>query len=245
MRIAPALDPVEETFQGLLDVVPGCPVAVAVTDPRTEYPGAFPGELAEMPRAVDRRRREYVAGRVAAHRAMEMLGLTARPVLSNRSRAPSWPRGLTGSITHNDTTCVAAVARVSQFRSIGIDIEDDTPLEPDLVAAVCTLEERAWLATQPEAARGRLAKLIFCAKEAVYKCQYPVSHRMLDFHAVLVTPDTDTGQFEATFLENTGPFRVNHRLNGRFALRGGLVHAAVVLLPGMAPGRALAGGADD
>lgn len=225
----------EETFQGLVDVAPGRAVAVVVTDPRAEYPGAFPTELAEMPRAVEKRRREYVAGRVAAHRAMEKLGLSARPVLSNRSRAPSWPRGLTGSLTHNDTICVAAVARASQVRSIGIDVEDEHPLEPDLIATICTLEERAWLATQAETARGRLAKLIFCAKEAVYKCQFPVSHRLLDFDAVLVTPDIDTGQFEATFLEATGPFHVNHRLNGRFAVQGGLIHTAVVLLPDMTP----------
>lgn len=225
----------EETFQRLVDVTPGCPVAVVVTDPRAEYPGAFPTELEEMPRAVEKRRREYVAGRVAAHRAMEKLGLSARPVLSNRSRAPSWPRGLTGSLTHNDTTCVAAVARASQVRSIGIDVEDESPLGPDLIATICTLEERAWLATQPEAARGHLAKLIFCAKEAVYKCQYPVSHRLLDFDAVLVTPDVDTGQFEATFLRDTGPFRVNHRLDGRFAMRDGQIHTAVVLLPDNAP----------
>ena len=138
-----ALNTTEETFQDLVGFQPGSPVAVAVTDPRVEYPGAFPTELAEMPRAVDSRRREYVAGRVAAHRAMEKLGLSARPVLSNRSRAPSWPRGLTGSLSHNDTTCIAAVARSSQVRSLGVDVEDDDPLAPDLVDTVCTLEERA------------------------------------------------------------------------------------------------------
>lgn len=228
--------PSEAVFQALVDTIPGAPVAVAVTDPRLDYSGAFPAEIDELPRAVEKRRREYIAGRVAAHRAMEKLGLTARPVLANRSRAPSWPRGLTGSLSHNDTTCVAAVARSSQVRSLGVDVEDDAPLAADLVATVCTLEERAWLATQPEAARGHLAKLIFSAKEAVYKCQYPVSHRVLEFTAVLVTPDTDTGQFEATFLERSGPFPAHARLDGRFAVAGGLIHTAVILTPEAVPG---------
>ena len=235
MMLQTVLDTTEATFQGLVGAKPGSPVAVAVTDPRIEYPGAFPTELDEMPRAVDSRRREYVAGRVAAHRAMEKLGLSARPVLSNRSRAPSWPRGLVGSLSHNKTTCIAVVARASQVKSLGVDVEDDSPLGADLVATICTLEERAWLATQSEDDRGRLAKLIFCAKEAVYKCQFPVSHKVLDFDAVLVTPDVDTGQFEATFLAGTGPFRVGDRLNGRFALAGGLIHTAVVLPPDVAP----------
>ncbi len=214
---------------------PSGPVAAAVTDPRIAYPGAFPAELEEMPRAEERRRREYVAGRVAAHRAMEKLGLSARPVLTNRARAPAWPRGLVGSISHNASTCVALVARASQVRSLGVDVGDDAPLAPELTGASCTLEERAWLATRPDAMRGQFARLIFCAKKAVCKCQYPLSRKAMDFAALLVTPDTDTGQFEATFLADSGPFCAGSRLNGRFALAGGLVHAAVVLLPGAAP----------
>ena len=224
----------EHTFETLLGSQSQSQVGVAVTDPRREYPGAFPVELSEMPRAGEGRRREYVAGRVAAHRAMEKLGLSPRPVLANRSRAPSWPRGLVGSLSHNSAACVAVVARATQVRSLGIDIEDDSPLEPDLTRTVCTLEERAWLAAQPEARRGLFAKLIFSAKEAVYKAQYPVTHRLLDFPSVLVTPDVDTGQFEATFLKETGPFAKNDHIGGRFAIAGGAIHTAVVLMPDMA-----------
>ncbi|MEZ5767103.1 MAG: 4'-phosphopantetheinyl transferase superfamily protein [Paracoccaceae bacterium] len=232
MKLEPLRVSTEEIFQSLV-AVPGDPVTVAVTDPRIAYPSAFPAELDELPRAVETRRREYIAGRIAAHRAMEKLGLSARPVLSTRARAPSWPRGLTGSISHTATTCVAAVARSAQVRSLGIDVEDETPLAADLIATICTLEERAWLATQPERARGGLAKLIFSAKEAVCKCQFPVTHRVLDFAAVLVTPDLDTGQFEATFLRRSGPVAQDARLDGRFAVADGLIHTAVVLLPGM------------
>lgn len=234
MMLETALHSVEKTFEDLVGPQSESPVAVAVTDPRLEYPGAFPTELADMPRGIDKRRREFVAGRVAAHEAMQKLGLSARPVLANRTRAPAWPRGLVGSISHNATTCVAIVARASQVRSLGVDVEDDSPLEADLEATICTLEERAWLATRPADVRGRMSKLIFSAKEAVYKCQYPVTHKMIDFTAVLVTPDIDTGQFEATFLKNTGPFRAYDRLNGRFAIRNGLIHSAVVLTPQMA-----------
>ena len=229
-----ALNTAEATFAGLLGLQSGGPVAVAVTDPRDEHGGAFPEELAELPRAVDSRRREYLAGRIAAHRAMEKLGLAARPVLSSRSRAPVWPRGLVGSLSHNATTCVAVVARASQVRSLGVDVEDDSPLPADLIATVCTLDERAWLASRPEVSRRLLAKLIFSAKEAVYKCQFPISRKVIDFTSVLVTPDMDTGQFEATFLEDAGAFRVHDRLTGRFAISDHLIHTAMVFAPNMA-----------
>ncbi len=234
MRHDPLTHAAEAVFEALVGFPDG-PVAVAVTDPRVENFGAFPAEFEEMPRAEEGRRREYIAGRVAAHRAMEKLGLSARPVLTNRSRAPAWPRGLVGSLSHNATTCVALVARSSEVKSLGVTVGDDTPLGPEKIDTTCTLEERAWLATQPEAARGRLARVIFCAKEAVCKCQYPLSHRKPGFAALLVTPDIDTGQFEATFLADTGRFHAGARLDGRFAVADGLVHVAVVLLPAAAP----------
>ena len=208
-------------------------VAVAATDPRAEPGALFAEEHEAMPRAVDKRRREYAAGRAAAHRAMAKLGQEPRPVGMAPSRAPVWPSGLVGSLSHTDTTCVAAVARAAQLRGIGIDIEEDAALGADLVATICTLDERAWLASQPVPLRGQLAKLIFSAKESVYKCQYPVSRQVIDFAAVLITPDLDTGQFEAAFRQDVGPFLAGTRLSGRFAIEGGLILSAVVLAPAL------------
>lgn len=225
----------EAVYQALLGSAPDGPIAVAATDPRRDYPGAFPVEIDEMARAGEARRREFIAGRVAAHRAMEQLGLNARPVTVARSRAPSWPRGLVGSLSHNATTCIAAVARASQVKSLGVDIAEDTPLDPDTTAAICTLEERAWLAARPEASRGHRARLILSAKKAVCKAQYPLSHRVIDVTSLLVTPDVDTGQFEATFLAATGPFPAHFRLDGRFCVQNGLIHSATLLLPGALP----------
>jgi 4'-phosphopantetheinyl transferase EntD len=64
---------------------------------------------------------------------------------------------------------------------VGIDLEQDTGLSPELEPLICTAEERAWLACQDQDTRPWLAKVFFSAKEAFYKCQYGTTHTVLDF----------------------------------------------------------------
>jgi 4'-phosphopantetheinyl transferase EntD len=42
---------------------------------------------------------------------MDALGLPERPIPMGRDRAPVWPEGVVGSISHSDAFCLAAVAR--------------------------------------------------------------------------------------------------------------------------------------
>jgi 4'-phosphopantetheinyl transferase EntD len=72
---------------------------------------------------------------------------------------------------------VAVAARAQHVRSLGLDVEPDAPLDPELWDEVCAPAEAAWLAAQAPARRGRLAKLVFSAKECAYKCQYPLTGR--------------------------------------------------------------------
>ena len=204
-------------------------VAVSVTDPRAPDAVLWPAEAVAIARATPARKAEFAAGRAAARSAMQALGHPPQAVLSGADRAPIWPDGLTGSISHTGDTCIAAMAEVSALRSIGVDIEEDSALEADLIPHVCTLAERAWLATQPEADRGPLAKLIFSAKECAYKCQYVVTRTLIDFAALEITPDLDTGQFEATFTCDVAPITSGTRLHGRFALLPGLIVTAMGL----------------
>lgn len=217
------------TPDGTMRALLGPEVAVAMTDPRAEQGALYPEEVSTMARATPARQAEFAAGRAAARAAMRDLGRPGAPVPCARDRSPVWPRGLTGSISHTDKVCLAAVAESEKLRSIGIDIEPDAPLEPDLTRGICTLAERAWLAIQPEETRGFLAKLIFSAKECAYKCQYPVTGMLFDFDTLEITPDLDTGQFEATFLRDIGPFPNGTCFHGRFAVQDGLIMTATVL----------------
>lgn len=204
-------------------------VALAATDPRAPQPAPWPEEAEALSRARPERLREFAAGRTAARRAMSRLGVAPAAVLHGLDRAPIWPEGLVGSISHCSVACLAAAAQTAAFRAIGLDLEEDTPLELDLIPAVCTEAEELWLNTLPEAERGQLAKLIFSAKECAYKAQYPITGTLFGFQTLEVTLDRDAGSFEARFLHDVAPFAAESCLRGQYAIGAGIIVTAMAL----------------
>jgi 4'-phosphopantetheinyl transferase EntD len=106
-------------------------------------------------------------------------------LLPQSDRQPSWPASLVGSITHTAGLCAAVAARRTSFAGLGVDSEVVGEVSPELWPKICATREIAWLRTLPAAEQAPAATLIFAAKEAFYKCQYPVTGEFLDFHDVL------------------------------------------------------------
>ncbi|MBN9886025.1 4'-phosphopantetheinyl transferase family protein [Salipiger abyssi] len=170
----------------------------AVTTPQTDPGALFPEERAAMQKAVPARLAEFTGGRVAARRAMAQLGLTPGPVAMDPDRAPRWPEGLVGSITHAAGFCFALVSHISDWRAIGADLERDAALPDEIVAEVATPQELASLAPLP--ARKAAAR-IFSAKEAAYKAQYPLTRCLFGFDAM----QADLPAGEMRMIRDTGP----------------------------------------
>jgi 4'-phosphopantetheinyl transferase EntD len=179
--------------------------AVAATDPRAAAPPLWPGEAIT---ALPKRCTEFAAGRSAARAAMAQLGLPAAAIAMAPDRAPLWPAGLTGSITHSATACLAAVQRAPGL--IGLDLEPATALDRDLWSITLRAEEQEWLATQSNAPL--LAKLIFSAKEAAYKAQYPRSKTLFGFEVLQITLSADS--FTARFCQDIPSFAKGTILQG-------------------------------
>lgn len=193
-------------------------ICVATGDPRIERAPGMPGEEAGLQRATEGRRREFRAGRALARQALGALGVVTTTIPTADDRSPVWPEGIAGSITHCRDLCAAAVAQKADgFLSIGLDVEPAEPLAPDLIAEICVDEERLWLAGLPDSRCGIVARTIFSAKECAYKCQYPLSRTVLDFHAMTIRLDNQTGAFSAAFNVDVSPFRAGNLLHGRFA----------------------------
>tara|TARA_R110002110_G_scaffold29785_6_gene105866 strand:+ start:1417 stop:2058 length:642 start_codon:yes stop_codon:yes gene_type:complete len=183
--------------------------AVASGDPRAPAPPLWPGENL---RASPARRAEFAAGRAAARAAMIALGHPAAAIPMQPDRAPLWPPGLVGSITHSATACLAAVLPIPAL--IGIDLEPATALETNLWSTILRPEEQAWL--QGRADAGLLAKQIFSAKEATYKAQYPVSKTIFGFEAIRIS--LTATDFTATFTTSISGFHKGSTLHGRHCL---------------------------
>ena len=209
-----SLSQVESVIQSMLG--PDCAVVASAPDAYSQ--GLLTGESAAIERAVPKRRSEYITGRVNARSAMAALGIEPCEILQNTDRAPIWPKGIVGSISHSNALCVAAVACDTQFQSLGIDVEITEPLDLDLVDAICTDADRAWINSLPPAQVGLNAKLIFSAKEAAYKCQYPSSKTVLEFHDLDLFVNSETAILTAQFRRDVANFPAGTRLYGKFAI---------------------------
>lgn len=186
-----------ERLYRLLSVELGPGVGVAMQDVRGDFDALYPAESTAVAHAIPRRQREFAAGRESVRHAMRLIGWPEMAVPSAADRSPIWPAGLVGSISHSSTACVAMVAPKRIIASIGVDIEDHRQINPDLWEMICTREERAALEKQPEAERGLIVAQLFSAKEAVYKWQYPLTGRMLDFQEVHIELQPDGRHFVA------------------------------------------------
>jgi len=217
---------------------PGVVVVEAYDDP----PGLalYPEEAAHVARAVDSRRREFATGRHCARVGLARLGFAPTAIGKDERGAPRWPHGVVGSITHCAGFRAAAVARGDDLHSLGIDAEPHGPLPPEVLGAVSTGPERVRLAALAAAAPAvAWDRLLFSAKESVYKAWFPVAGVFLDFTGAEVTFDPATGSFVAHLLVR-GPLvdgRELRELRGRYVVRDGLLATAVTLSRPCAPSR--------
>lgn len=157
-------------------------MCAAITDPKDAANGLFPIERAAVLSAVPKRRAEFAAGRRAARAALIEFGLPGLPIPMAEDRAPVWPRGMTGSISHSEDSCIAVVAPSATTRAVGVDIEPLEGLDATLADEICSDQERKVLGGDPAMA----ARRIFSAKEAAFKAQYPLSRTLFGFDALRV-----------------------------------------------------------
>ncbi|GAA0580678.1 4'-phosphopantetheinyl transferase superfamily protein [Paractinoplanes ferrugineus] len=210
------------------------PPTVVAVEEFEDVPGEapFPGEEDLIDKAVEGRRREFITARRCARAALRAFGHPDAPIRPGPKREPRWPAGMTGSITHCAGYRAAAVARTVDASLLGIDAEPNGPL-PDGVALSITVPGEPEMLdrlarSHPDVQWGRL---LFSAKESVYKAWFPVTRRWLGFEEARLAIDPDRGTFAATLLvdgsrvDGGAPLSVLH---GRFVADRGLLVTAVV-----------------
>ena len=211
------------------------PPSVVAVEAFADLPGEepFPGEGHLIARAVPGRRGEFVTGRRCAREALGRLGFPPAPILAGPRREPLWPPGVVGSITHCTGFRAAAVSPATALASLGIDAEPHGPLPPEVPDAVTTGHEPRILddlwRRDPSIHWDRL---LFSAKESVYKAWYPLTARWLGFEDAELTFDPDAGTFRARILidgtrTDAGP-PLTH-LSGRYLVTRGLAVTAVTV----------------
>ncbi len=131
-------------------------------------------------------------GRACAAELLAELGSRETSVAMAADRSPVWPQGYVGSITHTGDLLGVAVARRTDFRSIGIDaeaiIQPETTVEID---ELCMSERERSLRDSVEIDHPMFSSLCFSAKESFFKCLYPLTGVWFDFQ------DAEIASFDA------------------------------------------------
>jgi len=191
---------------------------------------------ASMARALPKRRLEFAAGRRCAARAVAaILPGFAGEIETAPDRAPCWPAGVLGSITHAGGFASAAVAPAARARGVGIDTE--VVAAPEVARAVRDVVLNAADAPAPPGVLSTPGltdevafTLVFSAKESVFKCLYPIVRRMFFFEHVAVTLVPGQPAFRAVLLSDLGAdLPAGFTLAGRYAVAPPFVHTGVVL----------------
>ncbi|HEY5784748.1 MAG TPA: 4'-phosphopantetheinyl transferase superfamily protein [Microlunatus sp.] len=190
----------------------------------------FPSEEAAVAKAVEVRRREFVTTRICARRALADLGVPEVAIPRGPAGSPVWPARVVGSLTHCVGYRAAAVAWQGDVRSLGIDAEPRAGLPPDVLDLVADAGEQVQLAAlhdhDPTVPWDRL---LFSAKESVYKAFFPLAGQWLDFTDVALIIDPG-GSFVAR-LSDPRLIRAAgvETFAGRWGVAAGIIATAVVV----------------
>jgi len=193
----------------------------------------LPTEAVHLGGAVAERAQEFAAGRQCARRALAEFGIDGFALCPAPDRQPVWPRRITGSITHTDGFCAAVVALRQHIAGIGIDSECVGAVAKHLWPSIYVPAELTWLKVLPQAEQAAAAAVIFSAKEAFHKCQYPLFGERLKFHDICLRVEEWGDGVGVWSLQTTKILRVTNGavrpIAGRYLFHEEFVSSGVAL----------------
>ncbi len=139
--------------------------------------GLWPAEAQAIAGAVPARHAEFAAGRQAARAALGQMDVPACAIPVGPGRAPVWPSGVVGSISHDAGLAAAIVGPADRWQGLGLDIARRVPIDAQTAAVILRPDDPE---TDPLAT--------FSAKEAAFKAQFPATETWLSYDAAQFDP---------------------------------------------------------
>lgn len=143
-----------------------------------------PDEFAIVKSSVKKRQREFIAGRTLAKHALEKLGFENYVLRSGKYREPLWPKKIVGSISHSNDYVCTTISNSNRYKGIGVDLEPIEEISKGQQELILTRNEKKWLSKLDPDTQKKLHKVIFSAKESLYKCIFPIVREFIDFQQV-------------------------------------------------------------
>ena len=212
----------------LPDALPDTVLLSTRFDPSLLVPDDFRRSQIEPPpsvqRSVAKRQAEFLAGRLCARAALlQLQGLDCSPAIGE-DRAPVWPSGICGSITHSTGHAAAIVAQKADWRGLGMDLENLLNAEraERLAGEILTPAELKRMAAGRREQRALTVTLTFSVKESLFKALYPIVQQRFYFEHAEVLEWTDRGQVRLRLLKDlSSEWRNGSELDAQFAVKEG------------------------
>ncbi len=216
--------------------LPGARLVNTRYDPRTFTPDAFsecrillPPELTD---AADKRKTEYLVGRLCAREAVKFVtGYHAAPSLG-ADRAPCWPAGTAGSVTHSHGWAAAIVASSQHYLSLGLDAEAllSDSRATKLAQKILTIPERQRFRSELAQRPGQLITLAFSVKESLFKALYPLTRKRFYFEDAELLECSVAGRAQVRLLKNLSEdWRAGQQLTAWFSQQDGRLLSLVTV----------------
>jgi len=171
--------------------------------------------------AVVKRKAEFLCGRYTAQQALYSLGLGKQEIAIGANRAPIFPEGVIGSISHTGNTAISIVALDTRAQYLGIDIESIISLDlfHKLHKQIISPDEKHLL-KQSDLSTETAFTVTYSAKESVFKALHPSVGKYFDFHAARLNKIcTRTQKVELELTEDLAPsFTSGTIVSGEFYL---------------------------
>lgn len=171
-------------------------------DPERLLPDDFERCAIPPVQGVPKRQTEHLAGRLCARQALWRLTGSPDVPAVGPDRAPQWPAGTLGSITHSDGWALALAGRLESWRGLGLDAETLLPplRSQRLTRQILTPGERERSAALTEEHQAWLSTLVFSLKESLFKALYPLVRRRFYFQDAELLEYADDGRVRLRLL---------------------------------------------
>lgn len=176
----------QSALQGMIPVGVGAAVDQAADEAE---PFQFSEEGQHLANAVVTRRNEFIAGRRCARAALTQVGHAPCALPTDADGLPIWPAGAVGSISHSRGLCCAVAADDDGIMSLGIDLEKTTRLSPRAMERIVHPLEASVVGEDQT-----LGSLLFSAKEAFFKAQFPIWGAQPNFKDLALQINSDSQQ---------------------------------------------------
>jgi enterobactin synthetase component D len=218
--------------KGLAEVV----LVSARFDPHSLGDGDFRRCLIDPPasiqRSVAKRQAEFLAGRLCAREAMRRLDGRLHVPAIGEDRAPVWPQGITGSITHSAGWAAAIVASNTHWRGLGLDVEQLMSNERAmrLAGEILIRAEMQRLNDGPEHDAAKVVTLTFSLKESLFKALYPLVLKRFYFEDAEVLSWSDDGSARLRLNIDLSPeWHHGKELDAQFSVQDGQLLSLVAI----------------